>query len=186
VFVVPVSVLFVNVSVVALPTRVSVVVGNVRVPVLIIVEITGAVNVLFVSVSVVTRPMIVSDIDGNVRVPVLTIVAMTGLVRVLFVNVSVVFLVTIVSVTSGNVSVLFAVCDPNKVVLVPVVPAASNLIVFVLSELSYTANVVSTNDTGAAAGVCQFAVVPFVAVNTWPVVGAVAALTTTSVVALRN
>src|SRR5210317_1052872 len=43
-------VLLVNVSVVALPTNVSVDVGNVNVPVLLIVEITGAVNVLFVNV----------------------------------------------------------------------------------------------------------------------------------------
>ena len=43
-------VLLVNVSVVALPTNVSDDVGNVNVPVLLIVEITGAVNVLFVNV----------------------------------------------------------------------------------------------------------------------------------------
>ena len=43
-------VLFVNVSVVSLPTNVSVDVGNVNVPVLEIVEITGEVNVLFVNV----------------------------------------------------------------------------------------------------------------------------------------
>src|SRR5210317_2214598 len=43
-------VLFVSVSVVSLPTKVSVDVGNVIVPVLLIVEITGDVNVLFVNV----------------------------------------------------------------------------------------------------------------------------------------
>ena len=43
-------VLFVRVSVVSLPTSVSVEVGNVNVPVLLIVEITGDVNVLFVNV----------------------------------------------------------------------------------------------------------------------------------------
>ena len=48
-----VSVLLVNVSVVSLPTNVSVLVGNVSVPVLLILEITGAVNVLFDSVFVV-------------------------------------------------------------------------------------------------------------------------------------
>ena len=42
-----VNVLLVNVSEVARPTRVSVEVGRVKVPVLLIVEITGAVNVLF-------------------------------------------------------------------------------------------------------------------------------------------
>lgn len=47
-----VMVLFVSVSVVARPTRVSVEVGSVRVPVLEIEEITGLVNVLLVRVSV--------------------------------------------------------------------------------------------------------------------------------------
>ena len=47
-----VRVLLVSVSVVALPTRVSVEVGRVRVPVLEIVEMTGLVKVLLVSVSV--------------------------------------------------------------------------------------------------------------------------------------
>ena len=46
-----VKVLFVKVSVVALPTKVSVLVGNVSVPVLTIVEITGDVKVLLVSVT---------------------------------------------------------------------------------------------------------------------------------------
>ena len=45
-----VKVLFVNVSVVALPTNVSVAVGNVKVPVLTIVPMTGDVSVLFVRV----------------------------------------------------------------------------------------------------------------------------------------
>ena len=45
----PLMVLFVNVSVVARPTSVSVAVGSVTVPVFEIVEITGAVSVLFVS-----------------------------------------------------------------------------------------------------------------------------------------
>ena len=44
--------LFVSVSVVARPTSVSVEVGNVSVPVLVIVEITGLVRVLPVRVSV--------------------------------------------------------------------------------------------------------------------------------------
>jgi hypothetical protein len=52
VFVEPLIDLLVNVSVVALPTKVSVLVGNVNVPVFVIVEITGLVNVLFVSVCV--------------------------------------------------------------------------------------------------------------------------------------
>ena len=45
-------VLFVNVSEVARPTKVSVDVGKVNVPVFVIVEITGAVSVLFVNVCV--------------------------------------------------------------------------------------------------------------------------------------
>ena len=49
-----VNVLFVNVSVVALPTNVSVLVGNVIVPVLEILEILGAVNVLFFNVCAVS------------------------------------------------------------------------------------------------------------------------------------
>jgi hypothetical protein len=82
-----VRVLFVRVSVVARPTRVSVDVGSVNVPVFTIVEITGLVRVLFVSVSVVARPTRVSVDVGSVNVPVFTIVEITGLVRVLFVRV---------------------------------------------------------------------------------------------------
>jgi len=52
VFVDPLMDLFVNVSVVALPTKVSVLVGSVNVPVFVMVEITGLVNVLLVSVCV--------------------------------------------------------------------------------------------------------------------------------------
>ena len=51
-----VNVLLVRVSVVARPTKVSVLVGRVRVPVLEIVAITGLVKVLFVKVSVVALP----------------------------------------------------------------------------------------------------------------------------------
>lgn len=47
-----VNVLLVSVSVVALPTNVSVLVGSVNVPVLLMLEIIGAVKVLFVRVSV--------------------------------------------------------------------------------------------------------------------------------------
>jgi hypothetical protein len=50
VFVEPLIDLFVSVSVVSLPTKVVVAVGNVIVPVLEILEITGVVNVLLVSV----------------------------------------------------------------------------------------------------------------------------------------
>ena len=47
-----VRVLLVSVSVVALPTNVSVLVGSVNVPVLLMLEITGEVSFLFVRVSV--------------------------------------------------------------------------------------------------------------------------------------
>jgi hypothetical protein len=49
------KVLFVNTSVVALPTSVSVEVGSVSVPVFVIVEITGDVKVLFVKVCTESR-----------------------------------------------------------------------------------------------------------------------------------
>jgi len=65
-----VRVLFVRVSVVARPTKVSVDVGRVRVPVLEIVLITGAVRVLFVNVSVVALPTKVSVAAGSVTVVV--------------------------------------------------------------------------------------------------------------------
>jgi hypothetical protein len=55
VFVDPLIDLFVSVSVVALPTKVSVLVGSVNVPVFVIVDITGLVNVLLVSVCVPVR-----------------------------------------------------------------------------------------------------------------------------------
>jgi len=63
-----VKVLLVNVSVVARHTTVSVLVGNVRVPVLTMVAMTGAVRVLLVSVSVVARPTRVSVVVGVVKV----------------------------------------------------------------------------------------------------------------------
>ena len=55
-------VLLVNVSVVALPTNVSVDVGNVKVPVLLIDEITGVVSVLLVKVS---DPVLVASADAS-------------------------------------------------------------------------------------------------------------------------
>jgi hypothetical protein len=56
------------VSVVALPTNVSVEVGKVKVPVLTIEEILGAVKVLLVKVSVVALPTNVSVAAGRVNV----------------------------------------------------------------------------------------------------------------------
>jgi hypothetical protein len=65
-----VRVLLVRVSVVARPTRVSVDVGRVSVPVLLILLITGEVRVLLVRVSVVALPTRVSVARGRVRVRV--------------------------------------------------------------------------------------------------------------------
>ncbi len=106
VFEAPEIVLLVRVSEVALPTRVSVDVGRVSVPVLTIVAITGAVRVLLVRVSVVILPTRVVVVVGRVSVPVLTIVAITGAVRVLLVSVSAVARPTSVSVDVGRVIVL--------------------------------------------------------------------------------
>jgi len=77
----PLIVLFVNVSVVALATKVSVAVGNVIVPELEIDEIIGVVKVLFVNVSVVALPTKVSVEVGKVNVPVLLIEEIIGVVR---------------------------------------------------------------------------------------------------------
>jgi hypothetical protein len=73
-----VKVLFVSVSVVALPTSVSVLIGRVKAPVFVIVDITGEVKVLFVSVSVVALPTSVSVLVGRVKAPVFVIVDITG------------------------------------------------------------------------------------------------------------
>ena len=73
--------MFVKVSVVARPTKVSVDVGRVRVPVLEIVLITGLVRVLLVNVSVVALPTRVSVAAGSVMVVVpATAVAVTVVV----------------------------------------------------------------------------------------------------------
>lgn len=106
-------------SVVARPTKVSVAVGKVNVPVLEIVAMIGVVNVLFVNVSVVARPTKVSVDVGKVSVPVFTIVAITGAVNVLFVSVSVVALPTKVSVVIGNVSVGVPATAGVTIVAVP-------------------------------------------------------------------
>ena len=106
-------------SVVARPTKVSVEVGKVSVPVLEIVAMIGVVNVLFVNVSVVARPTKVSVDVGKVSVPVFTIVAMIGVVNVLFVNVSVVARPTKVSVVIGNVSVGVPATAGVTIVAVP-------------------------------------------------------------------
>ena len=65
VFVEPLIDLLVSVSVVALPTKVSVLVGSVNVPVFVMVEITGLVNVLFVSVCV---PVSVATTDVSIAI----------------------------------------------------------------------------------------------------------------------
>lgn len=136
-------------SVVARPTRVSVVVGNVNVPTLTIVAITGAVRVLFVKVCVAARRTIVSFVSGNVIVRfavcenvsvvfvldvapdmsnstvfVVSAFAMTGCTRVLLLRLSVVARPTIVSVAVGRVNVpplmIVAITGAVKVLLVRV------------------------------------------------------------------
>ena len=67
----PLIVLFVRVSVVALPTKVSVAVGTVTVPVLEMLEITGAVKVLLVKVWL---PVSVATVESIAIVPVVVIV----------------------------------------------------------------------------------------------------------------
>jgi hypothetical protein len=74
---------------------VPVVVGSVKVPVFVIVEITGLVKVLLVRVSVVFLPTKVSVDVGKVKVPVFEILEIIGVVRVLLVRVSVEEVVTI-------------------------------------------------------------------------------------------
>jgi len=59
--------LFVSVCVAARPTKVSVPVGSVSVPLFTMVAMTGLVSVLFVSVSVVVLPTSVSVATGSVR-----------------------------------------------------------------------------------------------------------------------
>ena len=88
VFVVPEIVLFVSVSVVARPTKVSVLVGRVKVPVLTIVEMTGAVNVLLVNVCVpvnvatVESIAIVTGVEPLYEVPVNPVPMVSALVAV--------------------------------------------------------------------------------------------------------
>ena len=62
-----VKVLFVSVSVVALPTNVSVDVGSVSVPVLLICSMIGVVSVLFVSVC---DPVNVATVESMAKVMV--------------------------------------------------------------------------------------------------------------------
>ena len=78
-----VSVLFVSVSDVPVPTRVVVVFGRVSVlPPLTMDAITGAVSVLLVSVSVVSLPTSLSVVVGRVSVPPLTMDENDGVVSV--------------------------------------------------------------------------------------------------------
>jgi hypothetical protein len=81
--------LLVNVSVVALPTKVSVEVGKVKTPVLLIDAILGRVKVLFervwVAVFVVTvspATVALEDADKVVKAPVLAVVAPIGVLLI--------------------------------------------------------------------------------------------------------
>lgn len=77
-----VSVLLVSVSVVALPTIVSVLVGSVNVPVLLMLEITGAVKVLLVSVWVPVNVAIPAAANVDAPVPPLAIASVPARVTV--------------------------------------------------------------------------------------------------------
>ena len=134
-------VLLMSVSVVDLPTRVSLVVGNVSVPVLEMLEIMGVVKVLLVSVSVVLRPTRVSLVVGKVMVPVLLMLEIMGVVSVLLVSMSVVDFPTRVSVASGSVTVLLTVCNVASVVVVAVAALPLECLkILVLSVALYTVN----------------------------------------------
>jgi hypothetical protein len=81
--------LLVNVSVVALPTKVSVEVGKVKTPPLLMEEMTGRVKVLFVRVCVAVLVVIVSpptvpltDADKVVKAPELAVVAPIGVLLI--------------------------------------------------------------------------------------------------------
>ena len=104
------NVLLVNVSVVALPTSVSVLVGSVSVPVLTIDEKFG----------VVREGLVARTTDP---VPVLAVIAVPAMLNelplppvsnVLFVNVSVVALPTSVSVIDGKVILIFAASEAGE------------------------------------------------------------------------
>jgi hypothetical protein len=133
--VVPVIVLFVNVSLFDNVDRVPVTEGTVIVPPLLILDIIGLVNVLLLNVSVVFRPIKVSVDVGNVKTPVFEILEITGNVKVLLVNVSVVARPTNVSVDVGSVNVpVFVIVDmigEVKVLFVNVSVVARPMIVSV-------------------------------------------------------
>ena len=77
-----VSVLLVSVSVVARPTKVSVLVGSVNVPVLLMLEMTGAVKVLLVSVWVPVNVAIPAAANVDAPVPPLAIASVPASVTV--------------------------------------------------------------------------------------------------------
>ena len=95
-----------KISLVDSPTKTSVVVGNVIVPLFMMVEIVGNINVLLVNVSVVSRPTKLVFICGKVRVaPLFKMLFITGEINVLLFKVSVVVLPINVSVDVGKVRV---------------------------------------------------------------------------------
>ena len=112
-------VLLVSVSTVSRPTRVSLVCGNVKVPRLTIVLITGSVSVLLVSVSTVSRATRVSLAFGKINVPSFEIVLITGCVSVLLVNVSVAVWVTTIP-ELGKVAVELMPVPPSDLGRIPV------------------------------------------------------------------
>ena len=128
----PLNVLLVSVSVVALPTSVSVEVGRVSVPVLTMDAITGVIRVgdVFNTVSPVPVDVVVPvppRTTANVPDVILAAAILIELAApemVLFVRVSTVARPTSVSVASGMVIDWFALCWKTSVVLKPVVAGA--------------------------------------------------------------
>lgn len=121
-----VKVLFNRVSEPANVAKVWVPVGIVIVPLLVMVEIVGAVKVLLVRVSAVLRPTKVSvEVGKETVAPAFTILPMTGEVNVLLVRVSSVLRPTKVSVEVGRANVpapftMFPITGEVRVLLVRV------------------------------------------------------------------
>jgi hypothetical protein len=110
---------------------VSVEVGRVKVPVFVIVEMTGLVRVLLVNVSLVARPIRVSVEVGRVKVPVFAIVEMTGAVSVLLVkvwlSVKVATVESIATVGIGPVALEMLIPVPAvRAVISPVAPTQAD------------------------------------------------------------